>query len=149
MRSWKSLPLSPNVQEHDDEGIEIPLRDFIKKNTVTPTIETERGHKYPRHGEIGYREMPTEPWMRRDTDRKLPATDRVMMDIVQATTKLTVLEKMEMFHIDTGRPVCIRDRGTKSPLSVSHLTEIKDMHGTQTAREAIMHEPESDGMTQS
>ena len=31
------------------EGIEMPLRDFRKKDPVTPTIETERGHKYPRH----------------------------------------------------------------------------------------------------
>ena len=111
----ESLPSSPDVQEHDDEGIEIPLRDFIKKNTVTPTIETERGHKYPRHGEIGYREMPTKPWKRRDTDCELSAMDRVMMDIIQATAKLTAL--------DPGRPACIRDRGAKSPLSVSQRDE--------------------------
>ena len=47
--------------------------------------------------------MPTELWKRRDTDRELPATDRVMMDIVQATAKMTALERKVMFHIDPGK----------------------------------------------
>ena len=73
----ESLPSSPDVHKHDDEGIEMPLRDPRKKDTVTPTIETERGHKYLRHKDKGYRGMPAEQWMKKDTDRELPATDRV------------------------------------------------------------------------
>ena len=43
--------------------------------------------------------------MKKDTDRELPA-------IVQATTKLTLLEKRMMFHINPGRLVCILDMVT-------------------------------------
>ena len=39
---------------------------------------------------------------RSDTDRELPATDRVMMDIVQATAKMTALEKRVMFTLTRG-----------------------------------------------
>ena len=106
----ESLPSSPDVHKHDDEGIEMPLRDPRKKDTVTPTIETERGHKYLRHKDKGYRGMPAEQWMKKDSE--LPATDRVMMDIVQATAKLTALEKRRMFHIDPGMQLDERDKAT-------------------------------------
>jgi hypothetical protein len=106
----ESLPSSPDVHKHDNEGIEMPLRDPRKKDTVNPTIETERGHKYLRHKDKGYRGMPAEQWMKKDSE--LPATDRVMMDIVQATAKLTALEKRRMFHIDPGMQLDERDKAT-------------------------------------
>jgi hypothetical protein len=46
--------------------------------------------------------VPTELWKRRDTDHELPATDRVMMDIVPATAKMTALEKRVMFTLTRG-----------------------------------------------
>ena len=67
---------------------------------------------YPRHEEQGYRGMPAERWVRKDTDGELPATDRVMMDIVQATAKLTGPEKRRMFHIDPGMQLDKRDKAT-------------------------------------
>ena len=91
----------------------------------------------------------------RDTDRELPATDRVMLDIIQATAKMTSLEKRVMFHIDPGkqqdedrddprwqgRPACNRDTGrsSRSSLPSSNLTKIEDLHGginTQASRDA-------------
>ena len=54
--------------------------------------------------------MPAEQWMKKDSE--LPATDRVMMDIVQATAKLTALEKRRMFHIDPGMQLDERDKAT-------------------------------------
>ena len=66
-------------------------------------MESEREHRYPRYRGIGLREVLTELWKRRDTDRELPATDRVMLDIIQATAKMTSLEKRVMFHIDPAR----------------------------------------------
>ena len=63
-------------------------------------MESEREHKYPQYRDIGPIEVPTELWKRRDTNCELPATDRVMMDIIQATAKMTALEKRVMFHID-------------------------------------------------
>ena len=67
-------------------------------------MESEREHRYPRYRGIGLREVPTELWKRRDTDRELPATDRVMVDTIQATAKITSLEEKMMFHINPGMP---------------------------------------------
>ena len=91
--------------------------------------------------------MPLRGINERDTDRELPATDRVMMDIVQATAEMTAPEKRVMFHIDPGRPAYNWDRESRSPLSVSHPTKIKDPHGginTQVTRDAMMREPKSE-----
>ena len=68
---------------------------------------------------------------KKDIDRELPAINRVKMDIVQSTAKLTALEKRRMFHIYPGRPARIWTRETRP---TSHMTEIKDI-------------PESDRMT--
>ena len=40
---------------------------------------------------------------------------------------MTAMEEERMFHIDPGRPACIWTRGTRPPMSASHLTEIKDI----------------------
>ena len=73
------LPSSPEVHEQDDEGIEMPFRDPRKEDIITPTIDTDTGREYLGHKEQGYKGMPVERWMRKSTDRELPATDRVMM----------------------------------------------------------------------
>ena len=100
--------------------------------------------------------------------RELPATDRVMVDTIQATAKMTGLEEKMMFHIDPGtpqdgdqnykrwqkRPACNWDIGiwSSSPLPASHLTKIKDLHNradTHVSRGAMIPEPESNGISRS
>ena len=145
------------------------LRDIIEKTfTTLSTTGSEGEHTHPQYRGIGLREAPPELWRWRDTDRELPAMDRVMVDIIQATAKMTGLEKRMMFHIDPGtqqygdrdnprwqrRPACDWDDGiwSSSPLPASHLTKINDLHGrinTQLSRDAMIQEPESDGMNRS
>ena len=70
-------------------------RDIIKGTVAAlSTMGSEGEHKHSQYREIGHKEAEaTKLWRRRGTDRELPATDRVMVDIIQATAKMTGLKK--------------------------------------------------------
>ena len=98
----------------------------------------------------------------------MPATDRVVVDTIQATAEMTGLEDEMMFHINLGtpqdgdqndirwqtRPACnwnIR-MWSSSPMPASHLKKIKDLHGradTQVSRGAMIPGHESKRMRSS
>ena len=142
-------------------------RDIIKGTVAALSTMGSKGeHKHPNYREIGHKEDEAiKLWRRRGTDSEHPATDRLKVDIIQATAKMTGLEEKMMFHIDPGTPqdgdqnymrwpACNWDIGiwSSSPLPASHLTKINDLHGrinTQLSRDAMIQEPESDGMNRS
>ena len=81
------------------------LRDIIEKTVTTLSTMGSKGeHKHPQYREIWPRRATTELWRMGETDRELPATDRVMVDTIQATAKITSLEEKMMFHINPGMP---------------------------------------------